>query len=93
MISLLDSFWKENNDSHKNIQETLKAVKAVIRSWGGSNKNQLQDRIQVLNDHLDKLDKQNGGDKEKGVVRKELVECFEKQVSMVKQKSRFKWIV
>lgn len=95
VLKELDAFWekKRSEESNLNIKDLLKDVKKVFKSWNGKNKNCLQERMQSLTYKLDSFDKNGIWGPERDSVRKDLVDCFDKQTSMLKQKSRFKWII
>lgn len=65
----------------------------MTKSWSCNKQNSLLDMIKFLKTRLDWLDKNNVWGIERDDVRRELLSCFEKQDSMLKQKSRFKWIL
>lgn len=91
----LDKFWQDLSPfkSEKNIQEILKEAKIMSKSWSSNKQNSLSERIKFLKSYLDDLDANNIWGTERDDVRSELMSCLEKQESMMKQKSRFKWIL
>lgn len=73
-----------------NIQDTLKSVKGIIKPWSHDSKNTLQRRMKCLKEKLDDFDRNNVWGSERDNIKKELLSCFEKHESMLRQKSRYK---
>lgn len=92
LLKKLDSFWNEKKatNSGMNIQDTLKSVKGIIKPWIHDSKNTLQRRMKCLKEKLDDFDRNNVWGSERDNIKKELLSCFEKHESMLRQKSRYK---
>lgn len=95
LLKKLDSFWNEKKaiNSGMNIQDTLKFVKGIIKPWSHDSKNTLQRRMKCLKEKLDDFDRNNVWGSERDNIKKELMSCFEKHESMLRQKSRYKWLL
>lgn len=95
VLRMLESFWSKDKKEvdEINIQEILKSVKRTLKAWKGNSKNGLQDKMKELKEKLDSLDKNGVWGMERDKTRRELINCWDKHVSMLKQKSRFKWII
>lgn len=79
-------------DGKEDIHVVLKKMKSVLKDWDKKGKNELEVKIQDLQEKLDDFDQNNISGEEVKKCRMKLEGYLKKQNSMLQQKARINWI-